>query len=162
RRQIGMRGQNVFRHRQTLGAIAHTVLKRRDLDVGRLGLDRLLKSVFAFGGGDTARNRPDDRDLPALGQDFSHALRRQHAALVVVGGNVSQVFVRFDAGIEYGYGDVFLRGALHHGHQRFAVRGSEGNAIHMLIDEIVNDVDLPAEVDLGSGTVPTDLHAQLV
>ena len=80
--------------------------------------------------------------------------------MVVIGRNIGKIPVGVDAGIDDGYGDIFLRGVLHHGNQRFAVRRGEHNPRYMLIDKIVDDIDLAAQIDFRGGPVPYDLHAQ--
>ena len=55
-----------------------------------------------------------------------------------------------------------LRGALDDRDERLAVRGSERDAVDALVDEVVDDVDLAREVDLGSGAVPADIDPQLL
>ena len=47
-------------------------------------------------------------------------------------------------------------------HERFAVAGREGDAIDVLVDEVVNDADLLAEIELSGGAVPEDLRAHFI
>src|SRR5205085_4853735 len=160
--EVRVRGEDVRRAVERAGAVALAILKRDDLDAGVLLLDRLLKPLLALVGRDRAGLDAEDGDTALPAEFRGEAVGGDRAALPVVCGDVGDVVLRADAGVEDRDGDALALRAFDDGDERVAVRGREHDAGDAPVDGVLDDVDLAGVVGLLRRAVPRDLDVRLL
>ena len=159
--EVGLGGQHVLGGGTGLSAIGHSVLRRHDADSRDSRVHDFPESHLPIHARLASRDVHQDRHLSLLIQQFGQGAGCQPAALDIVGGDIAGVVGRIEPGVEDGDRDALGDGSIDRADQRLALRRSERDAIDVLGDHRIDNLDLPAVVGLLRGAVPEDLDVEL-
>jgi hypothetical protein len=96
--------------------------------------------------------------LRAKTSSAAHAPGPHSACAVVVGGDKGNNFVGVDAGVEDRNRNAASGRALNNAHQRIGVDGGEHDAVGIACDQVFDDGNLAAAVDLELRSIPGDIE----
>jgi hypothetical protein len=157
----GVRGEDVFGRGAGAGAVAHAELAADEADGRELAGEGFLEAALAEARRGAARLLHDhgDTSLPFdEAADFPGGLA---ARGVIVGGDEGDVVFEVDGGVEDADGDARGRGPFERGDESAFLGGGDGDGVHALGDEGVDDLNLARMVGLFVRAVPEDLDAKL-
>jgi hypothetical protein len=87
-------------------------------------------------------------------QNFAHSPRGNYAALVIIRRREAGVLLRINSRINDCARNLEARQLLHRRHQRFAIQWREDNSIHLLNNEVLDDLNLALAVGFAFRSVP--------
>ena len=101
-----------------------------------------------------------DADLSLAAEQFDQRPCREPAGFDVIRRDIADVLRGVEAGIEDGHRNIRSSRPFDRGNQRLPLRSRNGDAVHVLRNHGVHDLDLPAEVRLAGRSIPENLDIE--